>query len=79
VEIIRLKTAKALGVESTMPRLIVNELLQRDAKRSLADELAAWLKDLKAGKVGRITILNHQDQVIKSIGVKVHIRNPTTR
>ena len=57
-----------------MPKLTEMQLLARDAKRNLADELAESLKDLKAGKVGRVTVINREGKLVESAIAKVRIR-----
>ncbi len=57
-----------------MPKLTEKQRLSRDAKRNLAEELATSLKELKAGRLGRVTTLSPQGQVIKTVAAKMRIR-----
>ncbi|WP_295880991.1 helix-turn-helix domain-containing protein [uncultured Thiohalocapsa sp.] len=48
-----------------MPRLTEDELQRRDAGRDLNAELLDAIDDLKAGRIGRVTMV-HGDQVVES-------------
>jgi hypothetical protein len=61
-----------------MPKLTEKQILARDAKRNLAEELAESLKELKAGKVGRVTVLNREGKLIEGCVSGQACRKPSS-
>lgn len=53
-----------------MQKLSKEKLLTRDAKHDLNAELLESINDLKAGKVGRVSVVTRTGQVIESLIVK---------
>lgn len=53
-----------------MQKLSKEKLLTRDAKHDLNAELLESINDLKAGKVGRVSVVTRIGQVIESLIVK---------
>lgn len=49
-----------------MPKLSEAELLARDAKRDLGAELLESLQEMKAGKVGRVSVVTRDGRVVDS-------------
>lgn len=49
-----------------MPKLSEAELLARDAKRDLGAELLESLHEMKAGKIGRVSVVTRDGRVVDS-------------
>lgn len=49
-----------------MPKLSEAELLARDAQRDLGAELLESLQEMKAGKVGRVSVVTRDGRVVDS-------------
>lgn len=49
-----------------MPKLSEAELLARDAERDLGAELLESLREMKAGKVGRVSVVTRDGRVVDS-------------
>jgi putative transcriptional regulator len=56
-----------------MPKLSENELLARDAKRDLNAELLESPQQMKAGKVGRVSVVTRDGRVVDSPVTKARI------
>lgn len=56
-----------------MPKLSEAELLARDAKRDLNAELLEAIEDMKAGRVGRVSVVTHDGQVVVSPVAKARV------
>ncbi|CAN4268152.1 COG2944 Predicted transcriptional regulator [Methylophilaceae bacterium] len=62
-----------------MQKLSEKNLLARDAKRDLNAELLESINDLKAGKVGRVSVVTRTGQVIESPVAKARIATHMTQ
>lgn len=49
-----------------MPKLSEAELLARDAKRDLGAELLESLHEMKAGKIGRVSVVTRDGRFVDS-------------
>lgn len=56
-----------------MPKLSENQLLERDAARDLNAELLESINQIKAGQIGRVSMVTRTDQVIESPVAKARI------
>lgn len=56
-----------------MPKLSKTELLARDAQRDLNAELLESIAQMKAGKVGRVSLVTRDGRVIESPVAKARI------
>lgn len=56
-----------------MPKLSEIELLARDAKRDLNAELLDDIRQMKAGEVGRVSVVTHDGRVIDSPVAKARV------
>lgn len=56
-----------------MPKLSGAELLARDAERDLGAELLESLREMKAGKVGRVSVVTRDGRVVDSPVAKVRV------
>ena len=56
-----------------MPKLSEAELLARDAERDLGAELLESLREMKAGKVGRVSVVTRDGRVIDSPVAKARV------
>lgn len=56
-----------------MPKLSEAELLARDAGRDLGAELLASLREMKAGKVGRVSVVSRDGRVVDSPVAKARV------
>lgn len=56
-----------------MPKLSEKALLARDAKRDLNAELLESIEDLKAGRIGRVTVVTRDGRSLESAVARVRI------
>lgn len=56
-----------------MPKLSEAELLARDAERDLGAELLDSLREMKAGKVGRVSVVTRDGRVVDSPVAKARV------
>ncbi len=56
-----------------MPKLSETELLARDAQRDLNAELLESINELKAGKIGRVSVVTRDGRVIESPVAKARV------
>ena len=56
-----------------MPKLSETELLERDAKRDLNAELLESIHQMKAGKIGRVSVAMRDGRVIDSPVAKARV------
>ncbi len=56
-----------------MPKLSETELLVRDAQRDLNAELLESIEQMKAGKVGRVSVVTRDGRVINSPVAKARV------
>ncbi|MDZ4313644.1 MAG: helix-turn-helix domain-containing protein [Azonexus sp.] len=56
-----------------MPKLSEAELLARDAKRDLGAELLESLHEMKAGKIGRVSVVTRDGRVVDSPVAKARV------
>ena len=57
-----------------MPKLTDEELLARDAERDLQAELLESIRQMKAGEVGRVSVVTRDGRVIESPVAKARVR-----
>ncbi len=58
-----------------MPKLTEAELLARDAERDLNAELLESINQMKAGEVGRVSVVSRSGRVTESPIAKVRVRS----
>lgn len=56
-----------------MPKLSEAELLARDAERDLGAELLESLREMEAGKVGRVSVVTRDGRVVDSPVAKARV------
>jgi len=56
-----------------MPKLSEAELLARDAERDLGAELLESLREMKAGKLGRVSVVTRDGRVVDSPVAKARV------
>lgn len=56
-----------------MPKLSETELLERDAKRDLNAELLESMRDMKAGRVARVSVVTRDGRVFESPVARVRV------
>lgn len=56
-----------------MPKLSEAKLLARDAERDLGAELLDSVRELKAGKVGRVSVVTRDGRVVESPVAKARV------
>ncbi len=57
-----------------MPKLTENELLARDAQRDLNAELLEAVHQMRAGQLGRVSVVTRDKRVVESPVAKIRIR-----